>query len=173
MHIPKTSPWNLVVEKGRGVLAVVEGEGISLRHRGRRDVPPMFAMRRFRFEVDIGKLFEKPIIVRQIALTGYPHTFFSSKALGHLLERSLALAAPRRWSGPPASFVAADGSPSLVDVRHSRSGFPSADAREARALISSPRCLAAAARPPRKPVNDNGIQVSVMVGSLERRLPCR
>jgi hypothetical protein len=60
-----------------------------------------------------------------IALTGDLHTFFSSKALGNLLERSLALAALRRWSGPPASFVTSDGSPSLVDVkvRHSRSGL--------------------------------------------------
>jgi hypothetical protein len=70
VSIPKSSPWKLVVERGKGVLAVVEGEGISLRHRGRRDVPPMFAMRRFRFEVDIGKLFEKPVVVRQVALTG-------------------------------------------------------------------------------------------------------
>jgi uncharacterized membrane protein len=45
------------------------------------------------------------------------------------------------------------------------------DAREARALISSPLFRVAAVRPLRKPVNDSGIQGLRLVGVLERGLP--
>ena len=48
VHFSKTSPLRLLLTKGRGALVRVEGEGISLRHKGRRDVPPMFAMKKFR-----------------------------------------------------------------------------------------------------------------------------
>ena len=58
VHIPKISPLRLMMTHGRGVLAAVEGEGLSLRHRGRRDVPPMFAMKKFSFNVDVGTLFD-------------------------------------------------------------------------------------------------------------------
>jgi len=55
---------------GRGVLASVEGEGISLRHRGRRDAPPMFAMKKFSFDVDVAKLFDKEKGVGLVVLDG-------------------------------------------------------------------------------------------------------
>ena len=77
-------------------------------------------------------------------LSGDLHTFFSSKAFIDELakfrtakkrsrkQRSLALAASRRSSGLPASFVVSDGNPSVVGVkvRYSRSGFLSAAGRE-------------------------------------------
>ena len=46
-----------------------------------------------------------------------------------------------------------------------------ADAREARALISSPRHRGHGGEAPRKPVNNNGIEGLRSAGSLERRLP--
>ena len=70
VHLPKTSPLRLLLTKGRGALARVEGEGISLRHKGRRDVPPMFAVKKFRFEVDLGTLFETPKTVQWVWLEG-------------------------------------------------------------------------------------------------------
>ena len=70
VHLPKTSPLRLLLTKGRGALARVEGEGISLRHKGRRDVPPMFAMKKFRFEVDLGTLFDSPKTVQSVLLEG-------------------------------------------------------------------------------------------------------
>ncbi len=70
VHLPKTSPLRLLLTKGRGALARVEGEGISLRHKGRRDVPPMFAMKKFRFEVDLGTLFDTPKTVPSVLLEG-------------------------------------------------------------------------------------------------------
>ena len=70
VYFPKTSPLRLLLTKGRGALVRVEGEGISLRHKGRRDVPPMFAMKKFRFEVDLGTLFDKPKTVPLVLLEG-------------------------------------------------------------------------------------------------------
>jgi len=70
VHLPETSPLRLLLTKGRGALARVEGEGISLRHKGRRDVPPMFVMKKFRFEVDVGTLFAIPKTVQSVWLEG-------------------------------------------------------------------------------------------------------
>src|SRR5262245_57927091 len=41
VSVPNTSFFRLVMTRGRGAHARVEGEGIVLRHMGRRDVPPM------------------------------------------------------------------------------------------------------------------------------------
>jgi len=60
----------LLLKRGRGAVARVEGEGLLLRHKGRKDVPPMFAMKEFSFEVDLGTLFETPKIVRLVTLDG-------------------------------------------------------------------------------------------------------
>jgi hypothetical protein len=61
---------NLLLNRGRGTVARVEGEGLVIRHKGRRDIPPMFAMRQFSFEVDLGTLFDTPKIVRLVRLDG-------------------------------------------------------------------------------------------------------
>jgi len=70
VRLPNTSPLRLLLTRGRGAVARVEGEGISMRHKGRRDVPPMFAMKRFRFEVDLGTLFEERKTVNLVHLDG-------------------------------------------------------------------------------------------------------
>jgi hypothetical protein len=71
VRMPETSPLRLLLSRGRGAVARVEGEGLLLRHRGRRDVPPMFAMKDFSFEVDLGTLFDNtPKIVRLVTLDG-------------------------------------------------------------------------------------------------------
>jgi hypothetical protein len=70
VKLPATSPVRLFITKGRGAIATVEGRGISLRHKGRRDVPPMFAMDGFRFDIDVGRLFDTPKVIPRITLTG-------------------------------------------------------------------------------------------------------
>jgi hypothetical protein len=70
VHLPKTSPLRLLLTRGRGTLARVDGEGILLRHKGRRDVPPMFRIRKFRFEVELGTLFDTPKVVPLVLLEG-------------------------------------------------------------------------------------------------------
>src|SRR5262249_46586632 len=70
VRMPQTSPIRLVLTHGRGAIARVEGHGLLLRHKGRKDVPPMFAMKEFSFEVDLGTLFDTPKIVRLVTLDG-------------------------------------------------------------------------------------------------------
>ena len=70
VRIPKTSPFRLVLTRGRGVSARVEGEGISLRHKGRRDIPPLFTMKKFACEVDLETLFNSPQTVPLVSLDG-------------------------------------------------------------------------------------------------------
>src|SRR5215471_1177816 len=70
VRMPQTSTIRLLLTRGRGAVARVEGDGLLLRHKGRRDVPPMFAMKQFSFEVDLGTLFDTPKIVRQVTIDG-------------------------------------------------------------------------------------------------------
>jgi AsmA-like protein len=70
VRMPQTSPLRLLLNRGRGAVARVEGKGLLLRHKGRTDVPPMFAMKEFSFEVDLGTLFETPKIVRLVTIDG-------------------------------------------------------------------------------------------------------
>ena len=70
VNVPHLSPAKLVFSRGRGVMARVEGTGVVLRHKGRRDLPPMFAMKSFRFEVDLGRVFEPVKHVALVRLEG-------------------------------------------------------------------------------------------------------
>lgn len=54
----------------KGTLAHVEGEGLVLRQAGRADGPPLFRLKSFRFEVDLGALLETPKRVSRITLEG-------------------------------------------------------------------------------------------------------
>src|SRR6266508_2555867 len=68
VHLPRTSTLRMLVTRGRGAVAEVEGSNLSLRHSGRRDMPPMFAINPFRFAVDLGRLFEPPQAVPLVEL---------------------------------------------------------------------------------------------------------
>ena len=70
VRLPEGSPLRVLFRRGRGAIARVEGEGLSLRHRNRLDVPPMLAIRKFTFEVDLGSIFEGPKHVRSVTLYG-------------------------------------------------------------------------------------------------------
>ncbi len=70
VDIPRVPPLKLLFTKGRGVLAQVTGEDIVMRHRGRRDVPPMFAIKHFHFDVDLGRVFDP---AKSVALIHLDH----------------------------------------------------------------------------------------------------
>ena len=70
VRIPRLSPLEALFKRGRGVLARVEGDGVLLRHKGRRDLPPMFSMKEFSFEVDLGTLFDEMKIVHLVTIDG-------------------------------------------------------------------------------------------------------
>ena len=68
VHMPNVSPIQLLLHR-RG-FAQVEGEGISVRHKRRRDIPPMFAMDKFSFDVDLATIFKTPKVVPLVVLDG-------------------------------------------------------------------------------------------------------
>ena len=70
VSVPKFAVVQLFMNHGHGTVARVDGEGLSLRHKGRRDVPPLFVMKTFSFEVDLGRLFDTPKLVRQVNIDG-------------------------------------------------------------------------------------------------------
>src|SRR5262245_6596652 len=70
VSVPNTSAFDLVMKRGRGAHARVEGAGIVMPPRGRRDIPPMFSMKRFNFEVDLGTLFDETKVVSLVTLEG-------------------------------------------------------------------------------------------------------
>ncbi len=70
ISIPALSPIKTFWNRGRGVLAQVDGEGVVLHHKGRRDIPPLFSLKSFRFEVDLGALLEPRRRVARVTLDG-------------------------------------------------------------------------------------------------------
>ena len=70
VSVPKVSPVALLLRHGHGTVAMVAGEDLAVHHRGRRDVPPMFLMKSFSFEVDLGSLFDVPKKVHRVMLDG-------------------------------------------------------------------------------------------------------
>ncbi|MCC7347314.1 MAG: hypothetical protein IT538_07930, partial [Variibacter sp.] len=70
VRLPRTSPWRLFLQRGRGATARVEGRGLILRQGGRRDVPPLFEMDRFAFDLDVGALFDEQKTVPRVVLYG-------------------------------------------------------------------------------------------------------
>ncbi len=70
VRLPRTSPLRLLMTRGRGVITHVDGEGLTMRLRGRPELPPIFAIRKFAFEIDPGKLFEATRTVRLVVLDG-------------------------------------------------------------------------------------------------------
>jgi hypothetical protein len=70
VSLPPMSALKLVWTRGHGIFAPVAGEGISLRHRGNPDLPPLFVMKRFSFLVDLGSLFSNQKLVRSVMIDG-------------------------------------------------------------------------------------------------------
>jgi hypothetical protein len=68
ISMPSVSSLRLLLTSGSGARAKVTGEGLIMRHKGRRDLPPLFAIKRFSFDVDLGTVFQSPIIVPYLSL---------------------------------------------------------------------------------------------------------
>jgi hypothetical protein len=70
ISLPHFSQVKLLLNRGRGIKARVEGEGVSLRHKGRHDVPPLFVMEKFTCDLDLGTLFDTPKTVPSVTIEG-------------------------------------------------------------------------------------------------------
>ena len=70
IHIPPTSPLHLLFTGGRGVLARVDGSGLTLHQRAAADLPPILVINSFSFGVDLGAVFDSPHTVNKVVLKG-------------------------------------------------------------------------------------------------------
>jgi hypothetical protein len=70
VRVPGMSPVRMIFDRGKGTKIRVEGEDLAVRYQGRRDIPPMFVLERFSFEVDMGTLFEDKKIVDLVTIDG-------------------------------------------------------------------------------------------------------
>lgn len=69
VQLPGWSALRLLLQ-GSVALVDVEGEGLQMRHKGRRDVPPLFVLRRFSATLDLQTLFTAAKKVPLVTLDG-------------------------------------------------------------------------------------------------------
>jgi len=70
ISLPKASSLRMWLTQRRGAWATIRGGGIVLRYKGRRDIPAMFAMKSFRFDVDLAGIFDNPRRIRGVEIDG-------------------------------------------------------------------------------------------------------
>ncbi len=70
IEIPKVSPLGLLIRGGRGTIAHVEGRHLVMHYHGRQDVPPLFSVDLFAFDLDLGMLRQSQPHVPHVTLEG-------------------------------------------------------------------------------------------------------
>ena len=70
VRMRRASLVETLLNRGHGLIATVEGDGVQLRHKGRRDLPPMFAMRQFRFDVELRTLLDRTKVLHLVTIDG-------------------------------------------------------------------------------------------------------
>lgn len=70
VHLPEFSPLQLILARGRGAIAHVQGHGLVLRRNGFAGVPPMFAAKSFSFDLDLGSVISPPVMVPLVSVDG-------------------------------------------------------------------------------------------------------
>jgi hypothetical protein len=70
VRMPQISLLRLLLTRGRGMPATIEGEGLSMRLKNQPGGPPLFAIRTFHCEVGVDSLLHPPARVSQILVDG-------------------------------------------------------------------------------------------------------
>jgi hypothetical protein len=70
VRMRRASLVETLLNRGHGLIATVEGDGVQLRHKGRRDLPPMFAMKQFRFDVELRTLLDRTKVLHLVTVDG-------------------------------------------------------------------------------------------------------
>ena len=68
--MPRASLVQTLFNRGHGLIASVEGDGVQLRLKGRHDLPPMFAMKQFRFDVELRTLLDRTKVLHRVTIDG-------------------------------------------------------------------------------------------------------
>jgi hypothetical protein len=66
--LPFTSPWRVILSRGKGAVVRASGEDITVRLKGRPEIPPILAIGKFEFDLDLATLWSHPIDVRRVRL---------------------------------------------------------------------------------------------------------
>jgi hypothetical protein len=70
VRLPQTSLWRLLLTRGRGITARIEGDALSMRLKDRPAAAPLFAIRTFHCEVGVDSLLHPPVRVSQVFVDG-------------------------------------------------------------------------------------------------------
>ena len=70
VRMPRASIVETLFRRGHGLIATVEGDGVQLRFKGRRDLPPIFAMKQFRFDVELRTLLDQTKVLHLVTIDG-------------------------------------------------------------------------------------------------------
>jgi hypothetical protein len=70
VHLPKLSTIGLLLKRERGARVSVDGTGLSMRLIGHEDLPPLFAIRRFMFDLDLKTLTDRQKTVDHVSIDG-------------------------------------------------------------------------------------------------------
>jgi hypothetical protein len=70
IRIPRLSPVGLLLRRGSGTMAHIEGHKLSMNRRGTQDAPPIFAVDFFSFDLDLGMLRQTQPRVPHVTLQG-------------------------------------------------------------------------------------------------------
>jgi hypothetical protein len=70
IRLPRTSPLRLLLTRGHGITARIEGQGLSMRLKDRASSAPLFAIKNFSCDVNLESLLHPPVTVYQILVDG-------------------------------------------------------------------------------------------------------
>jgi hypothetical protein len=70
VNLPKMSIFQILLRHGQGAMVGVGADGVSMRFRGKRELPPLFQIKKLFFIVDLGVLSESSKTVEFVSLDG-------------------------------------------------------------------------------------------------------
>ncbi|MEN6536651.1 MAG: AsmA-like C-terminal region-containing protein [Bryobacteraceae bacterium] len=93
VSMPIGSPLGVLLRGGRGAFARVTAERVSLWHKRRHDRPPLVALSKFAFQVEMHSLWNRPVRVTMVRLEGLritvpPKTPHAPRAKQNAAQRS-------------------------------------------------------------------------------------
>ena len=98
-------PWRTMWTSRRLEDVRASGSGIAVRYRGRRDIPPLLALKRFEFRVDVQTIWAGDPKVRNVRLEGLE---INMPPKGERPARAASKVSPPPPSEPPAAKVYID-----------------------------------------------------------------
>lgn len=70
IRLPQTSLLRLILTRGRGISARLEGQDLSMRLKSRPESAPLFLIRKFSCNLNVDSLLHPPVVVSQIFVDG-------------------------------------------------------------------------------------------------------